>query len=70
MINLLFFLIGAITATIGFLVWTWLILREERRIADRKACTPDWCPMTIDTEELTAEDIERMPHCSTPHKHN
>jgi len=69
--NFLFgLLVGIVITGIGFLFWTWAILREERRIADRTACTPDWCPMVIDTEQMTEEEIESMPCCSKPHEHD
>lgn len=63
-------LTGIVVATVGFAVWTYFILREERRINETTACTPKWCPMTIDTLQMTAIDIEAIPACSQPHEHN
>ena len=61
-------LVGVVCAGMVFLVWTWAILREERRIADRAACTPDWCPMMIETDGMTDADIEAISCCSKPHE--
>lgn len=68
---LLGFLSGVVVAAIGFAVWTYFILREERRINETTACTPQWCPMTIETGTMTEEEIEAMPSCcSQPYEPN